>query len=340
MLLLSKSICWRLSVILVFFVLALQGCFETKRVAVVEATVPDGLNSDVPLHPELEPIHFLKPPEVDPNQERAQGVSAGTRHGPFTVTPKNYKKGEWYGSDRDFWVYTQANYKQGDKPTVMLVLDGHRVPDSLSLEPILDNLIAQKKLPPLIAIYLHTGVSKGQRDSQNRRWEMMRRNAEWADYVFGEIMPEVKKRFTYDESGGWCAWGGSSSSVGAFSLAWYRPDKFSRVIGGSPSFVSLRVDRADDWVDADKFKDLVMESDRSDLRVYLSTGYKDLTDEDGPGDKVLTWAEVNIELARALNARGHAWRFFFRADHDHGPTYLRRNITEALLWTWAGHPLR
>ncbi len=304
----------------------------------VHSTIPSGFNTDEILDDSLLPNKFQLSPEKEYYSVALSEHIPGKKSEEIKITPVNYKNIDWYGSKRGVWVYTPPTYRMGDRPSVLLVLE-HKFASKIDLQVVLDNLIAQKKIPPMLAIYVHTLPGDG-RDSQNRRWEMMRRNKEWGNFILTEVFPEVRERYTFNENTeAWIVMGASSSAVGAFSLAWYFPQCFKRVVTNVGSFTSLQVKREKSWVDADKFADLLYASSRNDLRVYLSTGHKDLVDRDGPEERDIPWSELNTKMAMALDKNGHAWRYFFRRDHGHNDHYIKRNLSGALTWALHGVPI-
>lgn len=302
----------------------------------VDSLLQNGLDTDVAIATHLKKVPPLNiTPSKKPLTFNVNQTGSVKKLSPIPAAFPS-KTQTWYNTPRDYWVYTPYGYKQGDRPNLLLVLDGHRMDKELNLNGILDHLIETKQIPPTLMVRLHTGRGQG-RDGDDRRWELMRTNAEWANYVAQQLFPKLRAKYTFNEaSENWLILGSSSSAVGAFSMAWFKPNCFKRVIALSPSFVSLQVKRANDWVNAEQFYKLVAQSNRQDLRVYLTTGLKDLKDADGPTDEVLTWANVNTQLAETLDKKGHTWRYFFRKNHGHNSDYSKPQMDEILKWAWQG----
>src|ERR1039457_6956195 len=141
------------------------------------------------------------------------------------------------GPSRNITVYVPAQYK-GDKPACVYVgLDGL----DFAAPIVFDNLIRKGEIPVTIAI----GVSPGEVASLNakenprfnRSFEFDGLNDSLARCIVEEIFPEVEKRPTPDglpirlsrNPNDHCAGGGSTGGIGAFTLAWERPDLFRAV---------------------------------------------------------------------------------------------------------------
>src|SRR5678816_3248509 len=101
----------------------------------------------------------------------------------------------------------------------------------------LDNLIHEKRIPPIVAVLLSPGPG-GQRtieyDTVSDRY---------VNFVETEVLPRITRdyqvAFTTDPEGR-AAFGESSGAAAALTMAWLHPNLYHRVISYSGTFVALQ----------------------------------------------------------------------------------------------------
>ena len=124
-------------------------------------------------------------------------------------------------------VYVPKQYVPGTVAPFIVGADG---PDAL-LFTALDNLIAQKRVPVMIAISIGNGSGDAQGSQRGLEYDTM--SARYAEFVETEVLPLVEKqcnvKLTKDPEGR-ATMGGSSGGVAAFIMAWYRNDLYHRVL--------------------------------------------------------------------------------------------------------------
>jgi enterochelin esterase family protein len=122
------------------------------------------------------------------------------------------------GGTRRVWFYTPAGYEtsQGWYP-VVFVLDGGSHVERMNTPVILDRLVAQEAIPPVIAVFVEPAD----------RQEEYSRNPDWRAFMTSELVPLVDKRFrTYPAPEQRVILGTSLSAYGAVDLAVESPDVF------------------------------------------------------------------------------------------------------------------
>ena len=151
------------------------------------------------------------------------------------------------GTSRGVTVYVPAQY-DGKTPACVFVnqdgLPGY-VPATF------DKLIAAKEMPVTIAIGVTPGVvpaaNKDALPRFNRSYEYDGLGDAYARMLLDELLPEVEKQTTKDgkaivlsKKGADRGIGGASSgAIAAFTVAWERPDAFTRVFSTSTVTDSL-----------------------------------------------------------------------------------------------------
>src|SRR5437763_840584 len=142
---------------------------------------------------------------------------------------------------RAITVYIPAQYKAGAEAPFMVVHDGpgpNKNP-KLGMQTILDNLIDQKRIPPIVVIAIANGGGDAQGHERGKEYDNM--NGDYATYIEDEVLPRVEKTYkvklTRDPDGR-AAMGNSSGGSAALIMAWFRNDLYHRVLTTSGPFVN------------------------------------------------------------------------------------------------------
>ena len=132
-------------------------------------------------------------------------------------------------------VYVPAQYVPGTAAPFIVGADG---PDRV-LFTALDNLIAEKKVPAMIAISIGNGGGDAQGSERGLEYDTM--SGRYAEFVETEVLPLVEKQcnvqLTKDPDGR-AAMGGSSGGSCALIMAWYHPELYHRVLTYSGTYVN------------------------------------------------------------------------------------------------------
>ena len=103
----------------------------------------------------------------------------------------------------------------------------------------LDSLIAEHKLPVMIAISIGNGGGDAQGSERGLEYDTM--SGRYAEFVENEVLPRVESeahvKLTHDPDGR-ATMGGSSGGSCALIMAWYHPELYHRVLTYSGTFVN------------------------------------------------------------------------------------------------------
>src|SRR5207237_2224255 len=126
---------------------------------------------------------------------------------------------------RTIAVYVPAQYVAGRAAPFIVGADG---PD-YSLFTALDNLIAAKKVPVMIAISIGNGGGDAQGSERGLEYDTM--SGRYAEFVEKEVLPRVEAeahvKLTKNADGR-ATMGGSSGGCCALIMAWYHPELYDR----------------------------------------------------------------------------------------------------------------
>ena len=252
--------------------------------------------------------------------------NGGGRGGPITSHPAPYT--------RKVAVYVPKQYVAGSAAPFIVGADG---PDP-SLFTALDNLIAQHRVPVMIAISIGNGGSDAQGSERGLEYDTM--SGLYAEFVETEVLPRVEKQYnvklTKDPEGR-AAMGGSSGGSAAFSMAWYHPELYHRVLTYSGTYVNQQwpVNPETPHGAWEYHEHLIPNSPVKPLRIWMEVGDRDnLITRDDYHD----WVLANENMARVLAARGYHFQFVFarNAGHTDRPT-KQQTLPEALEYIWQGY---
>jgi hypothetical protein len=135
-------------------------------------------------------------------------------------------------------VYVPANYVRGTEAPFVVLGDGGSTAYK-DLAAVLDNLIQQRRVPPMIAIQIGNGGQDAQGSERGREYDTV--SGVYTQFVEREVLPLVEQRagvkLTKNPDGR-ATLGLSSSGAAAFTMAWFHPELYRRVLAYSPTMVN------------------------------------------------------------------------------------------------------
>ena len=146
-------------------------------------------------------------------------------------------------------------------------------------------------------------------------------------------MPVLYKEFNISKDPEQHGIGGfSSGAIAAFTVAWERPGDFRKVLSNVGSFVNIR--------GGDAYPDIVMESAKKPIRVFLCDGRNDNrgAGRGGTYDQRRDWFYQNVRLMKALTAKGYDVNYTWGMNL-HGQKFGGQIMPEMMHWLWRDGPL-
>lgn len=236
-------------------------------------------------------------------------------------------------------VYVPKQYVAGTAAPFIVGADG---PDPL-LFNTLDNLIAEHRVPAMIAISISNGGGDAQGSERGLEYDTM--SGRYADFVEQEVLPAVESHFhvklTHDPEGR-ATMGGSSGGSCALIMAWYHPELYRRVLTYSGTYVNQQwpYDPQTPHGAWEFHEHLIPDSPRKPLRLWLEVGDRDLLNPNVMRDNFHDWVLANEDMARVLAAKGHHYQFLFARNAGHTDrTVKEQTLPEALEYLWQGYPV-
>jgi enterochelin esterase-like enzyme len=233
-------------------------------------------------------------------------------------------------------VYMPKQYVPGTAAPFIVGADG---PDPLLLTT-LDNLIAQHRVPVMIAISIGNGSGDAQGSERGLEYDTM--SGKYAEFVEAEVLPWIEKRnvkLTKDPEGR-ATMGGSSGGSCALSMAWYHPELYHRVLTYSGTYVNQQWPYNPEtphgaW---EYHEHLIPNSLRKPIRIWMEVGDRDLLIT---RDNYHDWVLANENMAKVLAAKGYHYQFVFARNAGHTDrTVKQQTLPEALEYVWQGYPVQ
>jgi sugar lactone lactonase YvrE/predicted esterase len=269
---------------------------------------------------------------LGPDSQPQPGVPKGpvTR---YTLSPGGY----YPGTPHNYSVYVPAQYDAAKPAPFMIFLDGSGVlGNNVRVPKVFDNLIAKKDLPPLIGIFIDPGVLPVVSDQAQNRYERIFEydsiSGRFAQFLTGELIPEVRKKYNLSSDPNDRAISGvSTGAVGAFMAAWERPDQFRRVLSFIGTFVAMK--------GADTLPALIRKTEPKPIRVFLQAGSNDHIVPDEPYGVFFagSWPINNRVMFDALSYAGYDVKLEIGTE-GHNMKQGAAIMPDALRWLWREYP--
>ena len=236
-------------------------------------------------------------------------------------------------------VYVPKQYVPGTAAPFIVGADG---PDR-ALPTVLDNLIAQKRVPVMIAISIGNGSGDAQGSQRGLEYDTM--SGLYAEFVETEVLPLVESQYkvtlTKDPDGR-ATMGGSSGGSAALIMAWYHPEWYHRVLTFSGTYVNQqRPSNPQTPHGAWEFHEhLIPGSPVKPIRLWMECGDRDLFNPNVMRDNMHDWVVANENMAKVLADKGYHYQFVFARNAGHTDGAVKQQtFPEAMEYIWKGYPI-
>jgi enterochelin esterase family protein len=255
----------------------------------------------------IEPKDEERPDHSEDDVDSILILSDANAHS-WTETRKGVKTGdvtqhlfrsEILENERRVWIYTPSDYNKANNPyNYMIVLDGRFFKFAIKLTTILDNLIADGQVPPLVTIMV---------DNPGRTWQesMEYRDKEYSCYppftnfLSQELVPWLHQSYHLsDVPMDIFLMGGSAGGLAAIYTTLEHPNTFGNAISLSGSFW-WRPENDEEW---EWLSRQFAKQDFTPTRFYIEVGLlESKPSSTGFPGQVLS----NRHLRNVLKAKGY-----------------------------------
>jgi len=240
---------------------------------------------------------------------------------------------------RKIAVYVPKQYVPDTVAPFIVGADG---PDRM-LFTALDSLIAQHRVPVMIAISVSNGSGDAQGSERGLEYDTM--SGLYAEFVEKEVLPLVEEKahvkLTRNPDGR-ATMGGSSGGSCALIMAWYHPELYHRVLTYSGTYVNQQWPyNSQSAHGAWEFHEhLIPNTPIKPLRIWMEVGDRDLFNPNAMRDNMHDWVVANENMAKVLSLKGYHYQFVFVRNAGHTDRAAKQQILpEALEYVWQGYPI-
>jgi enterochelin esterase-like enzyme len=240
------------------------------------------------------------------------------------------------GMQTNYWIYVPAQYDPAVPAALMVWQDGERYitrnteeicrlcPSLYRLQEVTDNLIHDKKIPVMIHVFVSPGTLNGT-PLRSILYDTV--SDTYGQFLIDELLPEVYAKYNIRKDGySRAIQGQSSGGIAAFTVAFNRPESFSRVYTVVGSFVALQWKPGEaDGGNIYPFK--VRREPKRNLRIWMNDGSEDQEANSG------SWPLQNIQLANSLKLKGYDFHFSYGGGSHHA-ALAASELPECLTWLW------
>lgn len=236
--------------------------------------------------------------------------------------------------ERHVCVYVPAQYVPGTAAPFIVSADAYGM--HYSLPTILDNIIADHRLPVMVAVMIANGGSE-------RSMEYDTVSVKYADFVEAEILPRAEKeanvKLTEDPEGR-MTFGGSSGGAVSLTMAWFKPELYHRVLTYSGTYTDLQ--RGSDaphgaWEYHEHF---IPDGPAKPLRLWMEVAQNDIG-ANSPSSNRRNWVIANQRMAAVMKAKGYHYQFVYAENAGHvDAKVINQTLPEALEFLWNGYPIQ
>jgi iron(III)-enterobactin esterase len=238
-------------------------------------------------------------------------------------------------------VYVPSQYVPGTLAPFIVSQDAQGLRNR-QLPTILDNLIADHRLPVMLAVMIASGGSDAQGSERGLEYDTV--SGKYAEFIETEVLPKIERdypvKFTKDPEGR-LAMGGSSGGAAAFTMAWFHPELYHRVLTYSGTYVDQEwpPNPASPHGAWEYHAHFISQTPAKPLRVWMEVGENDNRAKLAEST-YHNWVLANQRMAAAFKAMGYHYQFVFAqgAGHVDGKV-VAQTLPAALLWVWQGYPI-
>jgi enterochelin esterase-like enzyme len=239
---------------------------------------------------------------------------------------------------RKVWVYVPSQYVAGTPAPFIIAQDGRGYTNRLPL--ILDNMIHDHRLPAMIAVMINSGGGDGKGSERGLEYDTV--SDKYTTFIETEVLPRIERdyhvKFTSNPEGR-ATMGGSSGAACAFTIAWFRPDLYRRVLSYSGTYVNQQSPENPQsphgaW---EYHEHLIPQTAAKPLRVWLEVGEHD-NGWQRPEASLHNWVLANQRMAAALKAKGYQYQYVYCLGAGHvDRKAVAQTLSGALAWLWEGY---
>ena len=201
--------------------------------------------------------------------------------------------------------------------------------------------IAMASFQLMVIVAADSGGSDAQGSQRGLEYDTI--SDRYYRWVETELLPAVTKNygitFTKDPEGRG-AMGGSSGAICAWTMAWFHPESYRKILSYSGTFVNQaspedpKTPRGG-W---EYHAKLIPNSPKKPIRMWMHVSAQD-NHFDDPDSTWHNWPRANNLMAAALKKKGYDHKYVWSEESRHvDPRVVMQTLPSALEWLWRDYP--
>jgi enterochelin esterase-like enzyme len=225
----------------------------------------------------LNPQNYIFPKDQENPDDEAQELSLlempNAPQSKYLLPSENVKKGKLekhqfksaiLANERRIWVYTPVDYSPKRKYPTVIFFDGFDYLNYIPTQTILDNLISEGEIPPIVAVFVANPLDDGVREKE------FQCNPLFADFAVKELLPWIHSNYaTSSEAKKTTLVGLSFGGLASAFIALNHPENFGNVILQSPS---LWWGKDYYGEDGEWLTEAYIKANKTNVRFYMEVG--------------------------------------------------------------------
>nr|WP_294994021.1 alpha/beta hydrolase-fold protein [uncultured Sediminibacterium sp.] len=250
---------------------------------------------------------------------------------------------EYLERDVVFDIYLPLQIQPQEQLSLLLINDGQDLP-KMPFDEILDKLIDEKQIEPLICVAIHCGPDRKMEYGTAYAADYKGRGAKaglYTKFIFDELLPFIRKSYQIPSFKDKSYAGFSLGALSAMDIVWNHPSEFNRV-GIFSGSLWWRRKGYDDGYEDEKDRLMHLQIRKGGfypwLRTFIQCGLLDEA-EDRNNNGVIDSIDDALDLIVELKAKGYTDEHIHYLELEDGkhdvPTWAKA-FPSFLMWGWGG----
>lgn len=254
---------------------------------------------------------------------------------------------EYLERDVVFDIYLPLQIQPQEQLSLLLINDGQDLP-KMPFDEILDKLIDEKQIEPLICVAIHCGPDRKMEYGTAYAADYKGRGAKaglYTKFIFDELLPFIRKSYQIPSFKDKSYAGFSLGALSAMDIVWNHPSEFNRV-GIFSGSLWWRRKGYDDGYEDEKDRLMHLQIRKGGfypwLRTFIQCGLLDEA-EDRNNNGVIDSIDDALDLIVELKAKGYTDEHIHYLELEDGkhdvPTWAKA-FPSFLMWGWGREEIR
>ena len=171
----------------------------------------------------------------------------------------------------------------------------------------------------MAAIFINSGGGDAQGSERGLEYDTV--SGQYAEFIETEVLPKITQdyhvTFSKDPNAR-MTMGGSSGGAAAFTMAWYHPDLYHRVLTYSGTYVNQQspLNPASPHGAWEYHEHFIPQSKAKPLRIWMEVGENDIRSHD-PESTYHNWPLANQRMAEVLKAKKYHYQYVYAVGAGH-----------------------